>query len=124
MRLLNRNLQTIYYCLYTGKEALTDDNGFKTGEYKLTYDEPVSLKCSVSPATGSAQSEIFGNLESYDKVIITDNIDCAIDENTLLFVDKDVEYDSDNNLLADYTVKRIAKSLNTISYAVSKVTIS
>lgn len=79
---------------------------------------------NVSAATGSAQVEQFGNFISYDKVIVTDNLSCPIDENTVLFVDKEPEYDADGNPLYDYIVRRVAKSLNSISYAISKVTVS
>lgn len=49
---------------------------------------------------------------------------CPIDENTLLFVDKEPEFGNDGNPLCDYRVRRVAKSLNSISYAISKVTVS
>ena len=68
--------------------------------------------------------EQFGNFISYDKVIVTDDLTCPIDENTVLFIDKSPEYDDDGNPLYDYIVKRVARSLNSISYAVSKVTVS
>ena len=110
MRLMKRNQTAIYYCLYKGKEPLLDEDGNETSEYRVLYERPVKLMCSVSHATGYAQVNMFGNLDSYDKVLITDDMSCPIDENTVLFV--------------DYTVKRVAKSLNTISYAVSKVKVS
>ena len=74
--------------------------------------------CNVSPATGFAQTDVFGYLESYDKVLITDDMDCPIDENTVLFIDKEPQV-VDGKPMYDYTVKRVAKSLNSISYAVS-----
>lgn len=123
MKLMKRNLSSIHYCLYTERTSLTDADGNETGEYKVGYSEPVELKCNVSPATGYAQVNMFGNLESYDKVIITDDMDCPIDENTVLFIDKDPEF-KDGKPTFDYTVRRVAKSLNTISYAVSKVKVS
>lgn len=123
MKLMKRNLSSIHYCLYTERTPLTDADGNETGEYKVGYSEPVELKCNVSPATGYAQVNMFGNLESYDKVIITDDMDCPIDENTVLFIDKDPEF-KDGKPTFDYTVRRVAKSLNTISYAVSKVKVS
>lgn len=123
MKLMKRNLSTIYYCLYTDRVPVMDDEGYETGEYTVGYGEATKLKCSVSPATGYAQADVFGNLESYDKVLITDDVSCPIDENSVLFVDKEPE--SVNNQPAyDYTVKRVAKSLNTISYAISKVKVS
>lgn len=63
------------------------------------------------------------NLDSYDKVLITDDMSCPIDENTVLFVDSKPGYRQGKPAF-DYTVKRVAKSLNTISYAVSKVKVS
>lgn len=123
MKLMKRNLSSIHYCLYIERTSLTDADGNETGEYKVGYSEPVELKCNVSPATGYAQVNMFGNLESYDKVIITDDMDCPIDENTVLFIDKDPEF-KDGKPTFDYTVRRVAKSLNTISYAVSKVKVS
>lgn len=39
-------------------------------------------------------ANMFGNLESYDKVLITDDMSCPIDENTVLFIDKEPEVDS------------------------------
>ena len=115
---------TLHYCLYKGREPLLDDDGNETGEYQVGYESPVELQCSVSPATGYAQVNMFGNLESYDKVLITDDTNCPIDENTLLFVDKEPEFGNDGNPLCDYRVRRVAKSLNSISYAISKVTVS
>lgn len=120
MRLQQRNLTTIYYCLYKSKTKIYDDDGYETSEEKIEYYAPVPLKCSVSPARGEAQLNTFGNLDSYDKVIITDDINCPIDENTVLYVDR-----LPSNIYAyDYTVKRVARSLNNIAIAISKVDVS
>lgn len=123
MRLMNRNCRTIYYCLFKGKEALTED-GYETGESKITYDKAVAMSVNVSAASGYAQTETFGNLDDYDKVIITADTSCPVDENTVLFVDKDPEYDDADKPVYDYTVRRVAKSLNYISIAVRKVNVS
>lgn len=124
MKLMKRNLSPIHYCLYKGKEPLLDNSGYETGETRISYESPVPLLCSVSPATGYAQVNMFGNLESYDKVLITDDMSCPIDENTVLFVDKEPEFTQEGVPLFDYRVRRVAKSLNNISYAISKVTVS
>lgn len=122
MRLQKRNLQSIYYCLFEGKNPVLDDDGYETGEFTNGYSTVKMLKCSVSTASGQVQSETFGSLEGYDKVIITDDMQCPIDEHTILFVDKmPINNDSDGY---DYIVKRVAKSLNHIAYAVKKVDVS
>lgn len=123
MKLMKRNLTPVYYCLYSDRQLILDDDGYETSEYRVGYGEAVQLMCSVSPATGYAQVNMFGNLESYDKVLITDDMDCPIDENTVLFIDKAPEF-KDGKPIYDYTVRRVAKSMNTISYAVSKVKVS
>ena len=124
MKLMNRNLSTVHYCLYNKRVPLLDADGNETGEYKVVYSEPTELKCNVSPAKGYAQAEMFGNLDSYDKVVVTDKVGCPIDENTVLFIDKEPEFDKDGKPIYDYTVRRVAKSLNAVSYAVSKVKVS
>ncbi|HAJ96151.1 MAG TPA: hypothetical protein DCO72_00205 [Ruminococcus sp.] len=115
MKLMRRNLRSVWYQLYQGQTAQTDADGFETGEITVSYGAPVKMLCSVSPASGNILAETFGTLAEYDKIIVTDDIACPIDENSVLYVDTDVngEY--------DYVVKRVAKSLNFIAYAVSKV---
>lgn len=124
MKLQRRNLTKIWYCLFKERANLYDDDGYETGEPAIKYEKPESLKCSVSAAKGNAQVETFGNLESYDKVIITDKMDCPIDENSVLFVDKEPEFFNGKPIGYDYKVIRIAKSLNLISIAISKVKIT
>lgn len=123
MRCMCRNQSAVYYCLYKAREPILDSSGWETSEYRLVYDNAVLLHCNVSPAKGTAQVEQFGNLDSYDKVLVTDQVDCPIDESTVLFVDKVPVY-KDGNPLYDYTVKRVARSKNSLAVALSKVTIS
>ena len=124
MKTMERNKVPFWYLLYDNKVPVMDDDGNETGDYRVIYKEAVQRKENISAATGSAQVEQFGNFISYDKVIVTDDLSCPIDENSVLFIDKEPEYDPDGNPLYDYIVKRVAKSLNSISYAVSKVNVS
>lgn len=124
MKTMERNKTPFWYLLYDKKVPVIDDDGNETGDYRVIYKEAVQRKENISAATGSAQVEQFGNFISYDKVIVTDDLSCPIDENSVLFIDKEPEYDPDGNPLYDYIVKRVAKSLNSISYAVSKVNVS
>lgn len=124
MKIMERNKSSFYYLLYKGKEPAVNEDGDETGEIKVSYAKPVRMRANVSAATGYAQTEQFGNFITYDKVIVTDDLSCPIDENTVLFVDKKPEFDDKGNPLFDYTVKRVAKSLNSISIAISRVTVS
>ena len=123
MRCMNRNKRTVYYCLYKDNVPLRDRSGHLTGERYSGYEERKPLRCNVSPANGNAQIEQFGNLDAYDKVIVTDDMSCPIDEHTVLFVDKPPAYTEDGPVY-DYTVKRVARSKNSIAYAISKVEVT
>lgn len=124
MKIMERNKSSYWYLLYDRKEPILDEDGNESGDTRVVYKEAVQRRDNVSAATGTAQVEQFGNFISYDKVIVTDDLTCPIDENTVLFVDKQPEYDDDGNPLYDYIVKCVATSLNSISYAISKVTVS
>lgn len=124
MKTMERNKSGFWYLLYARKEPVTDEDGNETGEETVVYKEAVPFRANVSAATGSSQVEQFGALSGYDKVIVTDDMSCPIDEHSILFLDKEPEYDDDGRPLYDYMVKRVAKSLNSISYAVTKVSVS
>ena len=121
MRTLERNKASFYYAFYLGKEENIDENGNATGTYTILYSEPVKCKGNVSASSGSVQVEQFGNDLQYDKVIVLDNVNVPIDENSVLWVDKEVEHDKHGNPMFDYVVKKVARSLNSVSFAISKV---
>lgn len=123
MRIMQINKRPFHYCLYSDKEAVEDEYGNEVG-YKVVYGNPVKMEANISPASGYAQTEQFGNLDNYDKVIVTDDMDCPIDEHSVLFIDKEPEYTVSGDPMFDYTVRRIAKSLNSVSIAVRKVNVS
>ena len=124
MKIMERNKTAFWYMTYADRVPVTDEYGNETGEYKVTYNPPVMLRANISPAAGSSQVEQFGSLAGYDKVILTDEVNCQIDENSVLFIDKAVEFTDDGKPLYDYTVKRVARSRNFVSYAVTKVSVS
>ena len=123
MRCMDRNKSAFWYLLYDGKTMNMSDDGYETGQMSVKYKDAVKMMANISPASGAAQVEQFGQFVSYDKVIVTDDMDCPIAEDTVLFVDKNPEY-KDGKPLYDYIVKRVAKSLNSISIAISKVNVS
>ena len=130
MRCLLRNKQDFYYALYEGKNEMTDEYGNKTGEYELVYSSPVKCRANISAAQGEVQSRQFGESESYDKVIVLDNREIPINEYSVLWVDTAPLIDKDGLVLNergevvtphDYIVKKVARSLNSVSIAISKV---
>lgn len=127
MKTLLRNLRTFWYCLYDGKVELEDEDGNVTGDYAVQYQDPVALRGNISTARGTVQDEVFGQDISYDRVIILDDPNCPIDENTVLFVDKEPEIVSDGTVsrpLFDYVVRRVARSLNSVAYAIERADVT
>lgn len=117
MKCLYRNQRPIYYATYLSKQAVVDTDGFETGEVAATYSSPPTLmRAYVSAAKGSADIEIFGTSLDYDKVMITADTSCPVDENSHLWVDR-TPTDGDY----DYVVKRVSASLNSITYAIKRV---
>lgn len=120
MKLLKRNTRTVQFCNYSGKQYVVDDEGYKTGEYTTAYTTPRELVCNISPASGIVQSEIFGTLDGYNRVLITDDMTITVDENTVFCVDVEPKYNN-GSVNYDYIVKRVARSLNNISILLAKV---
>lgn len=123
MRTLDRNKTEFYYALNLGKKEIIDDQGRHTAEYVTSYSEWKPYKANVSAAKGESEAELFGNDVQYDRVIVTDDINCPIDENTVLAIDiaPNVRGTAAVLPIFDYVVTRRAKSLNIVSYAVAKV---
>lgn len=118
MRTLERNKQPIYYALYQNKVPIMDEYGNETGQYQIIYSVPVLLRANVSAAAGEKSIQPFGEQVNYDKVIVLDDIDCPITETSVLWIDTAAINEPHN-----YIVKKIAKSLNSVLIAVSKVNV-
>ena len=88
---LLRNETEFWYALYKQTDITYDAYGNETGDPKKVYETPVKMTAVISPATGWSNTEQFGNLDSYDKVLVIDDMSCPIDENTVLFIDKQPE---------------------------------
>lgn len=121
---MERNKSVFYYALFKEKVPCKDDEGNDTGEERIVYEAPAPMRANISAATGASNIEQFGSDLKYDKVIVIDDNKCPINENSVLFVDAPPSQDEDGNFLFDYIVKKIARSLNSISIAISKVEVS
>jgi len=126
VRCLNRNKQKFYYATFVRKDEIVDEYGNKTGQYKTIYSNPVPMYANVSAARGEASTDPFGISMDYDRAIVTDNMFCPIAETSILWIDAmpTIKTDGTTDTPHDYIVKRVAKSLNCVAYAVKKVTVS
>jgi len=116
MRCLIKNKQKIQYRLYKGYEEITDDNGYKTGEQGPVYGDAVDFYINIGANKGffqgrggSVQVADYGVLAPYEKVMVTDDMDCPIAEDSLIIYNG-----------RTYIVIKKAVSLNSISYMVKE----
>ena len=123
MRCMTRNKTAFYYASYINETEIIDEFGNGTGEYDITYTNPIKALGNVSAAQGTIQNRQFGESESYDKVIVLDDRNTPIDEYAILWVDTPPHLNEDGSTDTphDYIVRKIARSLNGISIAISKV---
>ena len=126
MRCMVRNKSKFYYASYIGETEIIDEYGNKTGEYEVSYGNPTVNFGNVSAAQGEMQSRQFGESESYDKVIVLDDRNAEIDEHSILWVDTlpHLNEDGSTDTPHDYTVKKVARSINGVSIAIRKVRVN
>ena len=125
MKTLARNKIRIYYANYRDKTPITDEYGNLTGEHEISYDTPTEVKANVSAARGESTTRQFGDDVSYDRIIVLDNPSFPIAETSILWIDTlpEIAEDGSTETPHDYIVKQIATSLNSVSIAVSKVSV-
>ena len=125
MKTLNRNKIRIYYANYVGKTPIEDEYGNLTGEYQITYGNPVVVMANVSAARGESTTRQFGEDVSYDRIIVLDDPSFPIAETSILWIDTlpEIADDGTTKTPHDYIVKQVATSLNSVSIAVSKVNV-
>ena len=121
-----RNKSKFYYASYIGETEIIDEYGNATGEYTISYSNPNECFGNVSAAQGEMQTRQFGESESYDKVIVLDDISAPIDELSILWVDKLPQLNENGTTATphDYEVTRKAVSLNSVSIAIRKVKVN
>ena len=99
----------------------------------MSYGNPVKCKGNISAARGETVSRLFGESEEYDKIIVLDDPRTPITEYAVLWVDSTPVVNGDGSLTTDeneeilspwdYIVKKIARSLNSVSIAIAKVNV-
>lgn len=139
MRSLKKNQQSLYYATYSGEiktyqrdeagniiyaevdgEKIQIELGTAAG-----YNHPVLFNANISTGRGNAQEEVFGSNVDYTRTIFTTDMNCPIDELSLIWIENEPKYNSDGTVdanSADYKVAaHPARSLNSIMIAIKKL---
>lgn len=136
MRTLNKNKQKMKYSIKVERKPIyeTDSDGniiyyedeegnripLETGEYEMGYSEPVEFYSNISMSGGEAEAREFGlSVADYDAVLVLDKNKVPLKEGSLIWHEKEVKFKADGEVdttSADYTVKKVANSLNSAKY--------
>lgn len=119
MQMCRRNLKTFHYAIYKGKTDIIDAYGNVTGYSNVEYHEPIEMKARISATRGVADVDLFGISLNYSRTITTTDINCPIDENSILWIDE-----KDTTKPHDYVVVSVARDINYVVYAIRKVSAS
>lgn len=110
MRLLRRNTTTFEYRANLGEQEILL-NGMHTGNYGITYADPVRYRGNISAPSGFATDNLFGVNTQYTHVLVMDKPDVDIMEDGL------IDWKG-----AVYEVKAVRPSINQVSIALKKRT--
>lgn len=124
MRCMERNKRTIWCANYVGKEEILTD-GKRTGQFRALLESPVRMRANVSAARGTSNEELFGINVNYDKTVVFESPKIPITESTVFWIDTLPELldDGSTETAWDYVVTKIARSLNSTTVAIRKVTV-
>ena len=127
MKCLERNKRELWYALYTGKSAVTDSAGHKTGEYALTYGAPVQMRANYSAGSDVLTLGEAGIEEQYDRIMVVDDLDCPIAEDTRIWLGISPSVSVSTSTVSvphNYVVSKRQDGLDSVKYGLSKVKVS
>ena len=117
MRTLKRNKRPVAFAFYAGVQELTDDYGNYTGEYDVSYTEPVKTKMNVSGGRGQADIALFGLTQTFGRTATTEDLDTPFNTETVMWI----ETDPDKGEPFDYRVVAVSRTINQVVLALSEV---
>ena len=116
MRTLKRNKRPVAYAFYQGDTELTDADGNLTGEYKVSYTEPVKTLMNVSGGRGQADIALFGLTQTFGRTATTEDLDVPWNTETVMWIETDPDTEP-----FDYRVVAVSRTINQVVLALSEV---
>ena len=119
MRTSHRDKRHVAYAFYNGVTELTDDDGNYTGEYDVSYSEPVSALMNVSGGRGQADIALFGLTQTFSRTATTQDLDTDWNTEMVFWVEADPDTEP-----FDYRVAAISRTINQVVIALAEVDVS
>lgn len=117
MRALLRNRRKIWYANPVSRESIKDEWGNETGEERVTFSDPQPMLINVSAASGEVAAEAFGAFTDYSRTLAACN-NAPLEEGSAVW------FGPVPPAPHNYTVVKVADSLNGWLYALKEVDIS
>ena len=116
MRTLKRNKRPVAYAFYQGVTELTDSDGNLTGEYEVSYTEPVKTLMNVSGGRGQADIALFGLTQSFGRTATTEDLTTPFNTETVMWIETDPDTEP-----FDYRVVAVSRTINQVVLALAEV---
>jgi hypothetical protein len=109
MRTLKKNQRKLYYAPFMGTEPIIDEYGNETLESNPSYDELRELEVNYSPNNGQMNTQLFGNITDYSRVLAFVG-SCPLKEKDMVLIGE-----------TKYEVVKVADGLDTILVAIGEI---
>lgn len=116
MRTVKRNKRPVAYAFYDGVTELLDDDGNYTGEYEVSYTEPVKTLMNVSGGRGQADIALFGLTQTFARTATTEDLRTPFNTQTVFWVETDPDTEP-----FDYRVVAVSRTINQVVLALAEV---
>lgn len=116
MRTMQRNKRPVAYAFYQGVTELTDDDGLLTGEYEVSYTNPVKALMNVSGGRGQADIALFGLTQTFARTATTEDLKTPFNTQTVFWVETDPDTEP-----FDYRVVAVSRTINQVVLALAEV---
>lgn len=116
MRTLKRNKRPVAFAFYEGVTELLDDNNNYTGEYTVSYTDPVKTLMNVSGGRGQADIALFGLTQTFARTATTEDLITPFNTETVFWVEKDPDTEP-----FDYRVVAVSRTINQVVLALAEV---
>lgn len=116
MRTVKRNKRPVAFAFYEGVTELLDDDGNLTGEYEVSYTEPVKTLMNVSGGRGQADIALFGLTQTFGRTATTEDLTTPFNTETVMWIETDPDTEP-----FDYRVVAVSRTINQVVLALAEV---
>lgn len=103
------------YAFYAGAEEIYEDGNY-TGEYQVSYSDPIKTLMNVSGGRGQADIALFGLTNSFSRTAVTEDLETDFNTDMVFWVEADPDTEP-----YDYRVIAVARTINQVVLALAEV---